>query len=190
MDHDSKRPTGFKEWLLICEALGKGEQSLILRKGGIAEGRGGFGFDCEEFFLFPTLYHQQQEKVRLAPGADSVPQPNSEAGQIRIDHFAKIEWAGKLDSLEQALKLTPFHIWKEEVIEERFHYKGQGEISLAFLRVFRLESPWLFPDSKAYGGCRSWVELPPLEPWPAMRPVLEDAEHERLDRKIRSLTAF
>ena len=31
---------GFKDWSLVCAALGSGKQSLILRKGGIAEGRG------------------------------------------------------------------------------------------------------------------------------------------------------
>jgi hypothetical protein len=36
------KSVGFKEWALVCEALGRGEQTIILRKGGIAEGRGGF----------------------------------------------------------------------------------------------------------------------------------------------------
>ena len=27
---------GFKEWALVCQALGTGRQSIILRKGGIA----------------------------------------------------------------------------------------------------------------------------------------------------------
>jgi hypothetical protein len=30
---------GFKEWAIVGEALGRGRQSIILRKGGIAEGR-------------------------------------------------------------------------------------------------------------------------------------------------------
>src|SRR2546430_16918150 len=30
---------GFKEWTLVCEALGRGVQGIIIRKGGIAEGR-------------------------------------------------------------------------------------------------------------------------------------------------------
>ena len=46
----------FKEWALVCEALGSGEQSVILRKGGIAEGKSGFGFDYNEFYLFPVSY--------------------------------------------------------------------------------------------------------------------------------------
>ena len=42
---DAGRPPGgcavaFKEWLGVCEALGSGRQSLILRKGGVAEDGG------------------------------------------------------------------------------------------------------------------------------------------------------
>ena len=36
-----------------------GREQIILRKGGIHEGRGGFQVDQPEFWLFPTLFHQQ-----------------------------------------------------------------------------------------------------------------------------------
>ena len=55
--------TAFKEWAIVVDALGRGEQILILRKGGIAEGRGGFKPEHERFLLFPTLFHQQRESV-------------------------------------------------------------------------------------------------------------------------------
>ena len=32
--------TAFKEWAIVVDALGRGEQIIILRKGGISEGRG------------------------------------------------------------------------------------------------------------------------------------------------------
>ena len=35
----------FKEWAVICKALATGRQLLILRKGGIDEPGGDFGFD-------------------------------------------------------------------------------------------------------------------------------------------------
>ena len=60
---------GFKEWAVVCDALGRGEQTILLRKGGIAEGRNGFGFHHAEFFLIPTFFHEQVVKVRM-PGAE------------------------------------------------------------------------------------------------------------------------
>ena len=53
----------FKEWAIVVDALGRGDQILILRKGGIAEGRDGFRVDHQNFLLFPTLYHQQRDCV-------------------------------------------------------------------------------------------------------------------------------
>ena len=39
----------FKEWAVVVDALGQGEQVLILRKGGIREERGEFHVDHREF---------------------------------------------------------------------------------------------------------------------------------------------
>ena len=55
--------TAFKEWAIIVDALGRGEQIVILRKGGISEGRGGFQVTQARFLLFPTLFHQQRDAV-------------------------------------------------------------------------------------------------------------------------------
>jgi hypothetical protein len=48
----------FKEWAAICAALGEGLQTLIIRKGGIDEGREGFRVAQQEFWLFPTYQHE------------------------------------------------------------------------------------------------------------------------------------
>ncbi len=55
--------TAFKEWGVVVDALGRGEQIVILRKGGIAEVRGGFRAEHDRFWLFPTRFHQQSEGV-------------------------------------------------------------------------------------------------------------------------------
>ena len=64
---------GFKEWAVVCEALGAGGQSVIIRKGGIVEGREGFQFRHREFFLFPTFFHEQLTRTRLVNAA--LPEP-------------------------------------------------------------------------------------------------------------------
>ena len=51
--------SGFKEWQVVCDALASGRQAIILRKGGIHEGRAGFSFAEENFFLFPNRFHNQ-----------------------------------------------------------------------------------------------------------------------------------
>src|SRR5207247_10512078 len=53
----------FKEWAIVVDALGRGEQIVILRKGGINEGPGGFQVEHQHFLIFPTIYHQKRENV-------------------------------------------------------------------------------------------------------------------------------
>jgi hypothetical protein len=75
---------GLKEWAIVCEAMGRGEQSVILRKGGLVEDRAGFAFRHSKFFLFPTFFHEQIDKVRV-PGAKI---PKAREGEIEIRFFA------------------------------------------------------------------------------------------------------
>src|SRR6266566_2495760 len=96
---------GFKEWSLVCDALGGGTQSVILRKGGIAEGRGGFSFRHRQFFLFPTFFHEQITKVRI--GSSHIPKPGN---TITIHWYAKVERALQIHSLATAEALAPLHI--------------------------------------------------------------------------------
>ena len=171
---------GFKEWALVCEALGRGEQSILLRKGGIAEGRGGFGFRHSEFFLFPTFFHEQIVKVRGASGAI----PPRREREIEIRYFAKLEAQREIKVWEEAAALEQLHILAESVVRERFEYKGAG-LHVALVRVFRLEPRWVLEDKPAYGGCRSWVNLPELPAEIRLTSVLTDKEHDDRIRTFR-----
>jgi hypothetical protein len=173
---------GFKEWALVCEALGRGEQTILLRKGGIAEGREGFGFRHAEFFLFPTFFHEQVVKVRT-PGAEISAGGN---GEVHIRYFAKLEAQKKITSWSVAAALAPFHILQESVVRERFDYKGAG-LHVALVRVFRLEPGWTLADKPAYGGCRSWVELPERPATMRFEPVLNAKEHEKIAEEFRAI---
>ena len=43
-----------KEWATVVNALENGDQTVLLRKGGILEDSSGFVVESEKFFLFPT----------------------------------------------------------------------------------------------------------------------------------------
>jgi hypothetical protein len=174
---------GFKEWALVCEALGRGEQTILLRKGGIAEGREGFGFRHSEFFLFPTFFHEQVLKIRQS----SAQIPPKHEDQVEIRYFAKLEAEKEITSWKTAQALEPFHILAESVVRERFEYKQAG-LHVALIRVFRLEPRWTFPDKPAYGGCRSWVNLPDSPANPCFSPVLSDERHAKVAEAFRVAT--
>src|SRR5690349_6003032 len=94
----------FKEWAVVVDQLGRGEQILILRKGGIAEGRDGFQLEHEEFLLFPTLFHQQRESVTEAAQAryDELKPSLPPEGRVRIEYFVKVAASRRLECLSDA----------------------------------------------------------------------------------------
>ena len=153
--------TAFKEWAVIVEALGQGEQIVILRKGGIAEGRGGFRAEHERFWLFPTRFHQQAEGVvpDAAARFGSMTFPPEDV--LRIQFAAEVVEARRLESLAAAERLAGQHIWRDDVIAERFDWgRDQGIYAMA-VRVRQLAAPMDLPMLEEYGGCKSWIELEP-----------------------------
>ncbi len=175
---------GFKDWALVCAALGQGRQSLILRKGGIAEGRAGFRFKHAEFFLFPTQYHEQALKVRPVELADLAPAAPAPEGTVEIRYFFRLDWAVWVDDLAALARLEPYHVWEPEVVRERFAYGDQPGLQCAFGRVYRLSSAWAFPDRPAYGGCRSWVTLPEPPAELVLQPVIDDHRQRETEEAI------
>ena len=81
----------FKEWAVVCRALGEGRQILILRKGGVAEGPRGFEVTDRQFFLFPTYLHQAPTSVvpewrEALAAASADPSP----GRVSISLYATV----------------------------------------------------------------------------------------------------
>ncbi len=153
--------TAFKEWAIVIDALGRGEQILILRKGGISEGRGGFQMEHSQFLLFPTLFHQQRESVIMAAQerydqiAPHLPSPEI----VRVEFFAEVAAWRQLDSLSAAEALRGQHCWRDEVIAQRYDWGRAKNIFAIALRVHRLPLAIELPMSPVYGGCKSWVEF-------------------------------
>jgi len=174
--------TAFKEWAIVCDALGAGSQCILLRKGGIAEGRDGFQFKHREFYLFPTFFHEQLGRTKLPPGT---PEPTPTPGRIELRQFARMEWSATITNREILPRLAPFHILHDDVIAERFAYDEPAGINLACVRVYNLTTPTSFPDESKYGGCRSWVELPEIES--AMSPAINDITYRNVSDELRAI---
>lgn len=175
----------FKEWAVICKALAEGKQAIILRKGGIAEEGGVFKAEHGRFWLYPTWLHQ--EKSGLKHGAASllheVEKDRPPAGTIRLTHFVQVPGVYHTTDLQAALLVASLHMWSEETIEARFHYKKPGLYVLP-ARVFRVPKPIELAESPKYAGCKSWVELDEAFSTDGAVPVLDEAKFRDVMRKL------
>jgi hypothetical protein len=166
----------FKEWAVVVDALLRGEQAVIVRKGGLCEGPGGFNIEHPEFLFFPTLFHQQRDAVtpdaqaRYDELAPRFPPPET----LRIEGFARVVAWRRLETLASAWQLRGQHIWRDDVIAERFDWGRDKHIHALAVRVFRLDSSVELPMRPAYGGCKSWVQLEEEIGLTGARPVLAE----------------
>jgi hypothetical protein len=173
--------TAFKEWAVVVELLGRGRQIIILRKGGISEGRGGFQLEHPEFWLFPTRYHQQREGVIEEAQAvfDRIAPLQGNPDWVRLEYCARVVESRRLECLSDAEALRGLHCWRDEVIADRFSWGREANIFALALRVYRLPRVIELPVVAAYGGCKSWIELESEVSTVGAVPVLDDPAFDR-----------
>jgi hypothetical protein len=156
----------FKEWAVICAALATGKQSLILRKGGIAEEGGVFRPEHAEFLLYPTYFHEHRAGVKpeFLPLLEAAEATKPPAGTVRFTHFVRVASVSHITNLDAALALDSQHAWTPDVVKQRFNYRTPGLFVLN-VRVFRLAHPVDVGERQEYAGCKTWVTLDtPIDP--------------------------
>ena len=170
----------FKEWAVVVDALGRREQILILRKGGVREQRGQFDVDHREFWLFPTQYHEVESSI-----IPSKRPALREIAAAAVKDFVDIEYYAVADSVlkmgdsASLGRLQGRHIWSEQVLRERFQFGREPGLHALLTRVYRRPSPVRLPMRESYGGCKSWVELEEPLFIEGLTPVLTDAEYSK-----------
>ncbi|MEO8429715.1 MAG: DUF1802 family protein, partial [Verrucomicrobiota bacterium] len=85
----------------------------------------------------------------------------------------------KLDSLSMVERLRGQHIWRDEVIAQRFDWGKSKNINVLAVRVFRLPQKIELPMRPGYGGCKSWIELDREISINDATPVLDDGAFSR-----------
>jgi hypothetical protein len=173
---DERSRSALKEWAAIEQVLAAGRSALLLRKGGLWERREGFEMEHREFWLFPTLYHQNPHELReeYAWALESARAAHPDGDRIRLEHYAVVTDAFRVESLATLRGLAKFHTLTEGTIESRFHYRDRPYLHALLLRVYRIPRPHLVPNTLGYEGCVSWVELDDALDTAGAVPVLDD----------------
>ena len=163
----------FKEWAGVCAALSSGRQAIILRKGGVEEGPGGFSPEHPAFWLYPTFLHEGEQGLKWPSGRV----PPADPGVVPVDTLAVVESVRRVDSAEFLPRLDPLHAWTEETARKRFDYRSPGLWVLG-VRIYRRPEPARLAVTPAYLGCKSWVPLDEPIPVTGLVPVRTEAEAE------------
>ena len=174
-----------KEWAIAVEALTKGETIILIRKGGIRER--GFQVEHDRVWLYPTYEHQKP--ILLKPKyAASVTEVESgwHPERVEIQSCAQITEVLSIDNPDRLSRLQPYHIWNEQMIEERLKWKPQNPLLVLLLKVYRPRVPQTIPFDSAYGGCKSWIELKSEIAIDSLVPVLSETEYIARTQAIKA----
>jgi hypothetical protein len=162
--------TALKEWASAIAAMGRGEQVILIRKGGIADPK--FGLEATRFYLFPTNFHES--------GAPAI------LPAIQITHWCEVVKSWEIRDLDTLLRLESQVVFDRDTLETRYHFRPDQAIHVIAVRTFALPRPASVPMNDRYEGCRSWVSLDEEIAIDDSRPVLDDAQ---LRAKIDAVAA-
>jgi hypothetical protein len=177
----------FKEWEGICSALLSGRQSLILRKGGIDEAAGEFRPEHTSFWLYPTRVHQEQQGLKPRECASPGNGEDECDQSVRLRGLAVVAFLGRVVDAGRLAMIDDMHIWTEDTVKKRFHYRTHGLWVLG-VRIYRRDEPYLLPVTAEHAGCRSWVPCGIELSTRGLVPVLDDEEFD--DRRKRLSAAI
>jgi hypothetical protein len=175
-------PIAFKEWAGVCAALADGRQSLIVRKGGIADGPRGFAPEHDVFWLYPTRVHETEQGLRI-PSAPASPTEPPE--MVPLTALAVVDSTTFVEREETLAALFELHVWTEETLLRRFRYRKPGLWVLG-VRVFHRPAPYRLEVSVEHAGCKTWVSLDPPPTTQGCEPVLDEPEFSRQRARLQT----
>lgn len=160
------------EWNATIEALGKGKQTILIRKINTTQ---------KEFLLYPTISYANKDNILdsfQGEYKDFVKDnliPNGENRTYEVKYYAKVE-----DVIEKSSSrigsFNKFHIWTREHVKS---YLGRNSAKIWILRVYKLDQPQKVKRSNGmvYANVEKPIKLEGT-------PVLSDAEFNKIKDEI------
>ena len=181
--------TAFKEWAVTIEALARGAQIIILRKGGLQEPNLHFQIEHDRFLFFPGYLHQDAKLLKpdyrsWLTDEEEQPDPSEVTFSLYAEVTDVIE-LGVTDPEAAAAALEPFHIWAPGFALKRVHWKPLHPLNAIFLRCYSIQEPVTMPVTPQYSGCTSWVDLDSDVALGEITPVIQDADYEQRASEIK-----
>jgi hypothetical protein len=175
-----------KEWAVAVNALAQGETILLLRKGGIREQKFALT-DSRQFWLYPTYEHQKPHLLKSAYASQVRPVESGWHPQtVEIRAWAEATDGVEVESDSAVQALLPHHVWNQAFVTERLKWKPQLPLTVLLLRVYVLSQPQIIPYREAYGGCKSWIDLPIAAEFSPRTAALSDAAYQQQVQTIVS----
>lgn len=160
--------TALKEWSNVVAALAKGEQVILIRKGGIADPS--FGVEAERFYLYPTYFHQGESEARPS---------------VTVTHWCEVVQTWSVRNAAMLDALEPLVVMPRETLDARYNFRPDQALYVIAVRTWQLAEPVDVRYRDEYGGCRSWIsvdeEIDVEGSWPVISDALLQAKLDAIE---------
>lgn len=169
--------TALKEWATVLEAMARGEQVVLIRKGGLIEPGSGFELASSSFVFYPTFEHQAVNYLRADYQGyfDEALKRRAPDAQVRVELAGAAVSSMSSRSPDIIERLREFHIYNREFQTQRLKWQPEQPLAIIVVRVFRLQPHRILSVIPRYAGCKSWVELETPVVLEGAQPVVDDA---------------
>lgn len=134
--------TSLKEWSTVIDALGSGQQVILIRKGGIADPQ--FGVEAPRFYLYPTYFHQGK---------------NDHRASVTITHWCEAVRTWSVRDVELLGRLAPLVSIPRQTLDARYRFRPDQALHIIGVRTYVLAAPVEVGFRDEYAGCRSWLSV-------------------------------
>jgi hypothetical protein len=152
--------------------MGRGEQVVLIRKGGIADPA--FGLESREFYFYPTFFHQGETEARPS---------------VTITHWAEAVRTWRIADLDLLGRLEPLVAVPRQTLEARYRFRPDQALHIIGVRVWKLGAPVEVKFVDEYAGCRSWISVDEEIDTAGSTPVLSGDELQRRLDAVDALLA-
>lgn len=161
------------EWNATIEALGQGEQTILIRK---------YATTLNEFLLYPTVSYANKEdyldsfdkKHRKFARKNTLPEKQDD--KYLVKYYATVGDVIKKNN-SRIGTMKDYHIWTKKHVKSYLENKP-GQVWL--LRVYKLENPQYISRTKGivYANVEKEISLNNIEP------VITDKKYNKIKKEI------
>jgi len=173
--------TALKEWATVLEAMARGQQVVLIRKGGLIEPGGGFELVSPSFVFYPTFEHQAVTYLRppYQPYFAEALRRRAPEGEVRMDLCGLAVLSVQSRDPTVVDRLSDFHVYNQAFASQRLKWQPDQPLMIVVVRAFRLAVPHTVPLVSRYAGCASWVELEAPLSLAGAQPVLDETTFQQ-----------
>ena len=178
-----------KEWATVLEAMAKGEQLVLIRKGGLIEPGSGFEVLSPDFVFYPTFEHQAVNYLREQYRGYFELASHARAPEGKVTFQVYGQAVHSVQTLDASIidRLTAYHCYNRDFLTQRLKWQPDQPLAIVIVRAFKMVEPVTISVAPQYAGCKSWVELEAPVFLGALKPVFDDATFARKRSEIESL---